>query len=76
VQLDPAEAMLVRAALHQYVDHWKKHAAADDFASHSREDLEAIRRQAGELIWRLETASAPEDVRIVHSDDAVDPGQA
>lgn len=73
VALTVEDVMTLRAGLRQYLLYWQRHVEEDGGATHSAEDHGEIRRRVGELIWRLERATAPPDSRIQHSDEAVRP---
>lgn len=67
------EAMTLRAALRRHVAYWIEHAAEDGYATHSEQDVELIRRKAGQLIWRLEDLTTRPEANIVHSSYAAEP---
>lgn len=59
VPLATGELMTLRAGLAAYLREFARHRAEDDGASHPEEEWEAMKREVGELLWRLEEASVP-----------------
>jgi len=75
VDLAAEDLMLLRAGLRAYLDQFAAHGAEDAGASHPPQEWAALQRRLGNPIWTLEVAGAPPGARIVHSDEAVDPGE-
>lgn len=73
VTLTVEDVVTLTAGLRQYLLSWQRHVEEDGGASHSEEEHSEIRRRVGELIWRLERATAPPGSRIQHSEEAVRP---
>lgn len=73
VPLTTGELMTLRAGLSAYLREFARHRAEDDGASHPEVEWEALKRQVGQLLWRLEEASLPPGSDIDHSDEAVRP---
>lgn len=73
VPLSVEDVMFLRAGLRQYLRFWERHVQEDGGATHSDDEHAELRRRVGELIWRLERATAPPGSRIQHSDEAVRP---
>ncbi|MBA2417001.1 MAG: hypothetical protein H0V64_14180 [Geodermatophilaceae bacterium] len=74
VALTVEDVMMLRAGLLQYLKYWQRHVEEDGGATHSEDEHAEIRRRVGELIWRLERATAPPDSRMIqHSVEAVRP---
>jgi hypothetical protein len=71
LELTDQEASLLRASLRRYVRYWSDHAR--DSSGHSAADVERIRVEAGRLIWRLEELTTPPGMKLMHSDEAVEP---
>lgn len=65
--------MLLRAGLTAYLREFAAHSTADRGQSHPSAEGEAVKRQFGELIWRLETAGVPAGAHLEHSAEAVRP---
>lgn len=64
---------LIGAALPAYLREFERHRAEDGGVSHPEEEWQQLRRRVGQLIWRLEVASAPAGATIEHSAEAVPP---
>ena len=73
VLLSGRDLMLLRAGLTAYLREFAAHSAVDGGQSHPSAEVEAVRRQFGELIWRLETAGVPAGANLEHSAEAVRP---
>lgn len=73
VPLTTGELMTLRAGLTAYLREFARHRADDVSATHPEEDWEAMKREVGQLLWRLEEASLPPGSDIEHSDEAVRP---
>lgn len=65
--------MTLGAGLRAYLRSWQRHVEEDAGATHSPEEHAEIKRRVGELIWRLERATARPGSRIQHSDEAIRP---
>ena len=73
VQLTTGELMTLRAGLTSYLREFARPRAEDDGASHPEAEWQAMQREVGQLLWRLEEASLPPGSDIEHSDEAVRP---
>lgn len=73
VPLTTYELMTLRAGLTAYLREFARHRAEDDGATHPEDEWEAMKREVGQLLWRLEEASHPPGSDIIHSDEAVRP---
>lgn len=73
VPLSGRDLMLLRAGLTAYLREFAAHSTADRGQSHPSAEGEAVKRQFGELIWRLETAGVPAGAHLEHSAEAVRP---
>lgn len=73
ITLTVEDVMTLGAGLRQYLLYWQRHVEEDGGATHSPEEHAEIKRRVGELIWRLERATAPPGAGIHHSDEAVRP---
>jgi hypothetical protein len=76
IPLTGRELMLLRAGLTVYLRDFAAHSAADGGQSHPAAEGEIMKRQFGELIWRLETAGVPAGADVEHSAEAVRPEPA
>lgn len=76
VTLTGRDLMLCRAGLSAYLKAFDEHRRIDGGRSHPDEQWQVLRRQVGELIWRLEEAGVEPGTRLQHSEDAVDPGSS
>ena len=65
--------MTLRAGLSAYLREFARHRAEDDRGTHPEEEWEAMKREVGQLLWRLEEASLPPGSDIEHSEEAVRP---
>ena len=73
VPLTTRELLTLRAGLTAYLREFARHRAEDGGATHPEEEWEAMKREVGQLLWRLEEAAVPPDSDIEHSDEAVRP---
>lgn len=73
VRLSTGDVLTVLGGLSSYLREFSAHRARDDGATHPEEEWQALRKQVGQLIWRLEEATKPAGASIEHSDDAVAP---
>lgn len=73
VRLSGRDLMLCRAGLSAYLKAFDEHRRVDGGTSHPDEQGLAVRRQIGQLIWRLEEAGVEPGTRLIHSNDAVQP---
>ena len=73
VTLSGRDLMMLRAGLSAYLAAFKVHREIDGGASHPDDQWQQLQRQVGELIWRLEVAGVDPGVRLIHSDEAVEP---
>jgi hypothetical protein len=73
VPLTTGDLMTVRAGLSSYLREFARHRAEDGGATHPEEEWAAMKRDVGQLLWRLEEATAPPGAHIEHSDEAVPP---
>jgi hypothetical protein len=73
VPLTTGELMTLRGGLTAYLREFERHRAEDDGATHPEEEWEALKREVGQLLWRLEEVSLPPGSDIGHSDEAVRP---
>jgi hypothetical protein len=73
VPLTTSDLMTLRAGLTAYLREFARHRAEDGAASHPEEEWEAMKREVGQLLWRLEEAGLPPGSDIEHSDEAVRP---
>lgn len=75
VRLTTEDLMTLRAGLSAYLREFARHRAEDDGATHPEDEWEAMKREVGQLLWRLEEASLPPGSDITHSAEAVPPGE-
>ena len=73
IALSEREVDLLQMGLVRYMIFWQEHCEEDGGKTHSREDLERVTTEAGQLLWRLEQETAPPGVTIVPSEWAVAP---
>jgi hypothetical protein len=73
VRLTAGDLMTLRAGLTSYLREFARHRAEDGGATHPEDEWEAMKRDVGQLLWRLEEASALPGSQIEHSDQAVPP---
>lgn len=73
LNLTVEDVMTLRSGLRRYLLYWRSHVEEAGGAEHSDEQYAEIRRRVGELIWRLERATASTGCRVQHSDEAVRP---
>jgi len=73
VPLTTSDLMTLRAGLTAYLREFARHRAGDGGATHPQEEWEAMKREVGQLLWRLEEAALPPGSDIEHSDEAVRP---
>lgn len=73
VPLTTGELMTLRAGLTAYLREFARHRAEDDGASHPEDEWDAMKREVGQLLWRLEEAPLPPGADIDHSEEAVRP---
>jgi hypothetical protein len=73
VPLTTSDLMTLRAGLTAYLREFARHRAEDGGATHPEEEWEAMKREVGQLLWRLEEAALPPGSDIEHSDEAVRP---
>lgn len=76
VRLSGRDLMMLRAGLRAYVDAFSAHRAEDGGVSHPESQWRDLQREVGQLLWRLEEASAAPGSRVEHSEDAVEPDGA
>ena len=76
VALSGRDLMMLRAGLSAYLAAFKVHREIDGGASHPEDQWQQLQRQVGELIWRLEKAGVESGTRLIHSDEAVEPGSS
>ena len=67
------DAWLLIRALAAHVDTWRRHYELDGGTSHTPEEWEAVRTEAGHLIWRLEEMAVLPGQVVQHSKYAVRP---
>lgn len=65
--------MTLRVGLTSYLREFASHRAEDGGATHPEEEWQALKREVGQLLWKLEEAGAPPGASIVHSEEAVRP---
>jgi hypothetical protein len=70
--LSTDDIVTLRVGLHAYLRSWAEHRSADGGATHPEEEWQALKREVGQLLWRLEEAMGS----IVHSEEAVTPDGA
>lgn len=75
VPLTNQDLMRLRGGLSAYLREFDRHRAEDGGASHPEEEWLALKREVGQLLWRLEEAGKPPGASIGHSADAVKPDQ-
>ena len=73
VRLTSEDLMTLRGGLTSYLREFARHRAEDGGATHPEEEWQALKREVGQLLWKLEEAGAPPGERIVHSEEAVRP---
>lgn len=73
VPLTTADLMTLQAGLTAYLREFARHRAEDGGATHPEEEWQALKREVGQLLWRLEEAGVPRGWQIEHSDEAVPP---
>lgn len=73
VRLTTDDLMTLMAGLVAYLRDFSRHRAEDGGATHSEEEWEAMKRDVGRLLWRLEEAAAPPGAKIEHREEAVPP---
>ncbi len=57
----------------RYIAYCQEHYEEDGGKSHTEEELDRARTEAGRLLWRLEEEAAPPGVHLVHSEWSVPP---
>ena len=67
------DAWLLVRALAAHVDTWRRHYEKDGGSSHTPEEWEAVRTEAGHLIWRLEELAVLPGQVVQHDEYAVRP---
>ena len=67
------DAWLLVRALAAHVDRWRRHYEQDGGSSHTPEEWEAVRTEAGHLIWRLEELAVLPGQVVQHNEYAVRP---
>lgn len=65
--------MMLGAGLRAYLSTFSQHREVDGGATHPDSEWQQLKRDIGELIWRLEEAGVEPGTRIVHSAEAVEP---
>lgn len=65
--------MTLRVGLTAYLREFARYRAEDGGATHPEEAWQALKREVGHLLWKLEEAEAPPGARIMHSEEAVRP---
>lgn len=65
--------MTLRVGLTSYLRAFAQHRAVDGGATHPEEEWQAFKTEVGQLLWRLEEATAPLGAQVIHSEDAVQP---
>ena len=73
IQLSGEDITTLQVGLTAYLREFAAHRADDGGASHPAEEWIAIKKQVGQLLWRLETATKPPGADIIHSEHAVRP---
>lgn len=76
IALTVDDVMMMRAGLRQYLLYWQRHVEEDGGVTHSEQEHAEVRNRVGQLIWRLERATASPGSRIQHSAEAVRPPDA
>lgn len=67
------DAALLLAALNSHVESWRRHYDEDAGLTHTAEEWDHVRTEAGYLIWRLEEAAVVSGGSVEHSQYAVRP---
>lgn len=67
------DAWLLVRALAMHVDTWRRHYEQDDGSRDAPEEWEAVRTEAGHLIWRLEELAVLPGQAVQHNEYAVRP---
>lgn len=65
--------MTLRVGLTSYLREFARHRAEDGGGTHPEEEWQALKREVGQLLWKLEEAGAQPGASIVHSEEAVRP---
>ncbi len=76
ISLSLDEVDLLRMGLVRYIAYCQEHYEEDGGKSHTEEELDRARTEAGRLLWRLEEEAAPPGVHLVHSEWSVPPESA
>ncbi len=76
ISLSLDEVDLLQMGLVRYIAYWQEHYEEDGGKSHTEEELDRARTEAGRLLWRLEEEAAPPGVNLVHSEWSVPPESA
>lgn len=67
------DVMTLRAGLRAYLREFAAHRTEDGGASHPEAESQALKKQVGQLLWRLEETTPPAGASIEHSEEAVPP---
>ncbi len=73
LRVSGSEVMLLLGGLDAYLTLFAAHRAGDGGVTHPEEEWQELRREIGQLIWRLESACRPPGAEIEHSANAVPP---
>lgn len=73
LSLSTDDIMTLRVGLTAYLRAFAEHREEDGGATHPEEEWQALKREVGQLLWRLEEATAPPGAHIIHSDEVVRP---
>jgi hypothetical protein len=73
ILLSGSDITTLQIGLTAYLREFAAHRAEDGGASHPEEEWVAIKKQVGQLLWRLEAVTKPPGADIIHSEHAVRP---
>jgi hypothetical protein len=67
--LSTDDIMTLRVGLTAYLREFAAHQAEDGDATHPDEEWQAVKKEVGQLLWRLEEATQPPGADIIHTRD-------
>ena len=71
--LSTDDIMTLRVGLTAYLRDFAAHRAVDGGATHPEKEWQALKKEVGQRLWRLEDATRHPGDAIIHSEDAVKP---
>lgn len=74
--LSTDDIMTLRVGLTAYLREFARHRAEDGGATHPEEEWQGLKKEVGQLLWRLEEATTPPGGDWIPSEDAIGPDQS